>query len=179
MVTFAERTLALEENAHLRPRVGIVAADVTLTGERRVAAGLADSSFDFVIMNPPFNPASHRMTPDTLRQQAHVMGDELFERWLRSAAAVLRPGGRLALIARPESLPAILPALPGRFGSAEVAPVQPRVDTSAIRVILRAVRGSRAALALRPALVLHDDGDDLFSARADAINNGRNSLFGD
>jgi tRNA1(Val) A37 N6-methylase TrmN6 len=179
MVEFAAQTLALEQNAHLRHRVGVLAADVTLAGKARIAAGLADASFDFAIMNPPFNAARDRATPDTLRSQAHVMEDGLFERWIRSAAAVVRPRGGLAMIARPDSLAAILAAIAGRFGSARIVPVLPRRDAPAIRIILRAVRGSRAGLALMPALVLHDASGDLFSPHADAINNGRASLFGD
>ncbi len=179
MAEFAAKTLALEQNAHLGGRVSLLAADVTLTGKARVAAGLTDASFGFAIMNPPFNPMKDRATPDTLKSQAHVMEDGLFERWIRSAAAVVRPRGGLALIARPESLAAILAALDGRFGGAWIVPVQPRADAAAIRVIVRAVRGSRAGLSLMPALVLHDASGDLFSPQADAINNGRASLFGD
>ena len=179
MAEFARQTIALDRNAHLCGRVSVLAADVTLTGKARAAAGLADASFDFVIMNPPFNTARDRATPDALKHQAHVMEDGLFERWIRSAAAVVRPRGGLALIAKPESLSAILSALPGRFGASEIVPVQPRGHSPAIRVIIRAVRGSRAGLSLMPALVLHDASGDLFTARVDAINNGRTSLFGD
>ncbi|HUN13383.1 MAG TPA: methyltransferase, partial [Rhabdaerophilum sp.] len=58
-------------------------------------------------------------------------------------------------------------------------PVHPRADAAAIRIIVRAVRTSRAGMSLMPPLVLHDGPAHRFSARADAINNGRASLFGD
>lgn len=103
---------------------------------------------------------------------------DLFAAWIRSAAAVVRPRGGIAVIARPTSLRAILDALDGRFGRAEIVAVHPRAGEAAIRIVVRAVRASRAALSIRPPLVLHDDGDR-FSAQADAINNGRASLFGD
>lgn len=179
MAEFAEKTLALAQNGHLAGRVALLAADVTLTGKARIAAGLADGAFDFCVMNPPFNTARDRATPDALKSEAHIMEDGLFERWLRSAAAVVRPRGCLALIARPRSLAAILAALEGRFGDAEIVPVLPRADQPAIRIVLRARRGSRAVLSLMPPLVLHDASGDLFSPQADAINNGRASLFGD
>ena len=83
------------------------------------------------------------------------------------------------MIARPQSLEPILAALGGRFGKVEILPVQPRPDEPAIRIVVRAVRASRAALSLLPPLSLHEAGSDRFSARADAINNGRASLFGD
>jgi tRNA1(Val) A37 N6-methylase TrmN6 len=179
MADFAARTLSLQQNAHLGARVSLLTADVTLAGKARVSAGLADASFDFGIMNPPFNEASDKATPDTLKVEAHVMEDGLFERWIRTAAATVRPRGGLALIARPQSLAAILAAFGGRFGGAEIVPIQPHADAPAIRIVVRAVRGSRASLSLMPALVLHGAAGDLFSPQADAINNGRASLFGD
>ena len=39
--------------------------------------------------------------------------------------------------------------------------------------------GLRGTLVLRPPLILHDSPGDGFSARADAINNGKAALFGD
>jgi tRNA1(Val) A37 N6-methylase TrmN6 len=179
MIGFAERSIAHPDNRHLANRISLVAADVTLTGKARPAAGLADGMFDFVIMNPPFNAGHDRATPDALKRDAHVMPDGLFESWIRSAAAIVRPRGGLAVIARPQSLEPILTALGGRFGKVEIMPVQPRPDAPAIRIVVRAVRASKALLSLLPALSLHEAESDRFSARTDDINNGRASLFGD
>ncbi|MGE0283997.1 MAG: tRNA1(Val) (adenine(37)-N6)-methyltransferase [Rhizobiaceae bacterium] len=179
MATFAERTLAHPENAGIAPRARIVIADVSLTGKKRQDAGLGDQFFDFAIMNPPFNSRADRATPNALKRTAHVMDDGLFEGWLRTAAAIVKPRGGLAVIARPQSLASILAALTGRFGAARILPIHPRSEAPAIRIIVRAIRGSRAALSLEPPLFLHEAGSDRFSARADDINNGRGSLFGD
>lgn len=91
MAGFAATTLAHPGNAHLGNRASVLTADVTLSGRARTQAGLADNSFDFIIMNPPFNASEDRATPDPLRRQAHVMEDGLFESWIRSAAAVAKP----------------------------------------------------------------------------------------
>jgi len=179
MAAFAEATLAHPANAALSGRATVLRADVTLTGRARVAAGLADHAFDFAVMNPPFNAAGDRATPDALKKAAHVMDDGLFERWIRSAAAVVKPRGGLAVIARPEQLAGLVAAVTGRFGGAEIVAIHPRADAAAIRIVLRAWRGSRAKLTLKPPLVLHETGSDRFSSRADAINNGLASLFGD
>ena len=179
MAAFADATLGHPGNAHLGDRALVLRADVTLTGKARQTAGLADRSFDFVVMNPPFNAAEDRATPDALRRQAHVMEDGLFENWLRSAAAVLKPRGGLAIIARPEQLRAILDALSSRFGNAEVLAVHPRPDAAAIRIVVRAVRGARGKLAICPPLVMHENAGNAFSARAELIGNGLSSLFGD
>jgi tRNA1(Val) A37 N6-methylase TrmN6 len=179
MVAFAERTVTHPENAHLRDRISVVAADVSLSGKARTAAGLDDGDFDFAIMNPPFNAGHDRATPDQLKRGAHVMPDDLFELWLRSAAAVVKPRGGVAVIARPQSIGELLAALAGRFGKLEIMPIHPRPDAAAIRIVIRGTRASRAGLSLMPPLFLHAAGSHRFTAAADDINNGRASLFGD
>ncbi len=173
MLDFARRTMALDENAWLRDRVSIVGADVTLRGDARRAAGLGDDAFDWVILNPPFNDPSDRTTPDPLRAEAHAMTDgEMFEHWLRTAGAIMRPGGQVSIIARPRSIRPILDALAGRFGGVEVTPVHPRLGEEAIRILVTAVKQSRGWLNLQPPLVLHDRPGHRFEPRVEAINNG-------
>jgi tRNA1(Val) A37 N6-methylase TrmN6 len=179
MAGFAAQTLALAENAQIAYRATLICADVTLTGKARHTAGLADRSADFVMMNPPFNDNRDRATPNDLRRQAHVADGALFESWLRSAAAVLKPRGGLALIARPASLDEILAAAKGRFGGIEVLPIHPTIDRSAIRIVVRAVRGSRAGLSILPPLILHEGAGNRPTARADAVINGQALLFAD
>lgn len=179
MAAFARATLAHADNASLAPRVSLVEADVTLTGSRRAAAGLADNTFDFIIMNPPFNKPSDRATPNALKQMAHVMPEGMFESWVRSAAALVKPRGGFAAIIRPENLPELLAPLSRRFGSARIKPIHPRPDEPAIRLIVCATRGSRGQLSMEPPLVLHDDGSNRFSAKADALINGNAALFAD
>jgi tRNA1(Val) A37 N6-methylase TrmN6 len=179
MAAFAATTLAHPGNAHLGNRALVLTADVALSGRARTEAGLADKSFDFVIMNPPFNAAEDRATPDPLRKEAHVMEEGLFESWIRSAAAVVRPRGGLAVIARPEQLGALLDAISGRFGDAEMLAVHPRPDAAAIRIVVRAALGARGKLAIRPPLMLHAELGNGPTERTEMINNGLASLFGD
>lgn len=177
MASFAWKSKTLPANAGLASRIAVLEADVTLAGRERQRAGLADRAFDFVIMNPPFNTAHHRASPDRLRQQAHMMDDGLFEKWLKTAAAIARPRAELAIIARPASLAEILAALEGRFGSARVLPVHSRPDEEAIRILVRACKGARGGLKLLPSLTLHDRSGHSFIARADDVINGRCDLF--
>lgn len=179
MADHARRTLSLPQNAAVAQRADLVVADVTLSGRARAEAGLGDTSFDFAIMNPPFNDGRDRASPDDLRRAAHVMEPDLLEAWIRTAAAIVTPQGGWAAILRPASLPVLLPLLAGRFGGAAIRPIHPHPDGDAIRVVIRAWRGSRAALALRPPLVLHDRGSNRFTDEADAIANGQAPLFAD
>ncbi|RCS23554.1 methyltransferase domain-containing protein [Phyllobacterium salinisoli] len=177
MADFARRTLAHPLNADISQRASLIEADVTLTGRARAAAGLPDNSFDFAIMNPPFNPEGDRRTPDALKAEAHVMPKGMFEKWVRTAAAIVKPGGGIAVIARPVSISEMLAALSGRFGGLTLVPVQPRPDEAAIRIVVRGVRGSRAKMTLAPALVLHGETGNGFTERATGINNGRKGLL--
>lgn len=179
MVECAQESVAHERNNHLNGRIGVLRADVSLAGEARTEAGLADRSFDAAIMNPPFNDGGDRQSPDELKRAAHVMEDGMFDTWMRTAAAILRPGGSMALITRPASLHTVLVACENRFGALGVKPIHPQVGKHAIRVIVRGISGSRAGMTLHPPLFMHEEAKEGFSAEADAICNGRKALFGD
>ncbi len=167
--------LALENLAlnGMAARGQVFAVDLLSPPARR-AAGLAMERADLVISNPPFfDPSRSRPSPDEGRRRAHVMPDEgapPLDAWIAACLALTRPGGSFILIHRPESLAAILASLDGRGGGIVVLPVQPRAGAPAIRIILRAKKGSRAPLAIAPSLVLHDGGG--FTATAEAIHRG-------
>ncbi len=176
MLGYARKSLALPQNAALAPRVSLIEADVTLTGKARVAAGLSDDTYDHVIMNPPFNDAGDRKTPDALKAEAHAMTEGLFESWIRTAGAIMLPGGQLSLIARPESVAEIIDACGRRFGGLQITPVYPRTGENAVRILVTAIKGSRARLCMRSPLLMHDDaGSHKFSAFVDDLNNGRSA----
>lgn len=173
MAAFARGSLELEQNAHLFARGQVLEADVSLAGKARRQAGLADDAFDYVILNPPFNEATDRMTPDPLKAEAHRIGTEdMFERWLKTSGAILKPGGQVSVIARPQSLPDLLSAMKGRFGGLEITPLHPRDHLPAIRILVTAIKGSRARLQLRNPIVMHEGGGHAFAAPMDALNNG-------
>jgi tRNA1(Val) A37 N6-methylase TrmN6 len=156
----------LEERAH------VVEADIlTSAGERR-GAGLADGGADLVLTNPPFlDPARSRSSPDLDRAAAHVLSEEGLGRWIGVAADLLKPKGRLALIHRADRLADCLGHLERGFGGVVVKVVHPRTDEPAIRVVLTAVKGSRAPLRIAPPLVLHGR-DGGFTPEAAAIHRG-------
>ncbi|HWT59285.1 MAG TPA: methyltransferase, partial [Rhizobium sp.] len=173
MVDYARRSILLPENAHLAARVGVVEADVTLTAKARNDAGLIDESFHHVIMNPPFNHVGDRRTPDALKAEAHAMTDGLFESWLRTAGAIMIPGGQLSLIARPQSIAEIIAACGRRFGGIEITAIHPRAGENAVRILVTGIKGSRARLSLRAPLIMHEEGSHKFSPLVDDFNNGR------
>jgi tRNA1(Val) A37 N6-methylase TrmN6 len=128
-------------------------------------AGLAATSFDHVLSNPPFNdPVRHNASPDPARRSAHIGPD--LPIWVASAVRLLRPQGILTLIYRADGLADVLNVLAGDFGSIAVVPVFSKPNAAAIRIVVRAMKGSRGALTLCPGLLLNEDGRPTQAAEA-------------
>jgi tRNA1(Val) A37 N6-methylase TrmN6 len=131
--------------------------DVTAPAAQFAASGLPPQSAARVLMNPPFNDSlRHRGSPDPQRRAAHVAPHDLLGRWVETAARLLRPGGTLTLVWRPEGLADVLRALAAAFGGIVILPVHGKPQDPAIRILVRAARDGQAPLALLPALMLND-----------------------
>jgi len=127
---------------------------------------------DVVVTNPPFLEAGRsRASPDPRRAAAHELPEQGLEQWIGAAADLLRAKGRLALIHRADRLSACLRQLEQGFGAIVVKAVHSRAGEAAIRIILTAVKGSRAPLRIAPPLVLHG-GDGRFTPEAQAVHGG-------
>ncbi|RIX98815.1 methyltransferase [Aureimonas flava] len=155
MAELARGTLALPENAALAGRLHLAELDLLQPRPAREAAGLADAAFDLVLTNPPFHPAGGRVSPHPMRASAKGVPDPAFTgRWLAVAAALLRHGGALRMIGRPDQLAEIARACDNRLGGLCVRAVHSDAHAPAIRILVAATRGSRAPLRLLPPLVL-------------------------
>lgn len=181
LVEIDPRLAALaEENASLnrvQARVRAVALDVTAAARAFASAGLAADSIERVLMNPPFNdPDRQRSSPDAARSLAHAAPRSLLMDWIKSAVRLLRPRGSLTLIWRADRLADVLAALTPGFGAVAVVPVHPAADKPAIRVLVTAIKASRAPLLLLPPLVLADESGRP-SAAADAVLRGGAALI--
>jgi tRNA1(Val) A37 N6-methylase TrmN6 len=149
-------------------RVDAIALDVAAPAEAFAAAGLAAESCDIVMMNPPFHESGKlQASPDARRRKAHEIEAGKLTDWVAAARRLLRPGGILVLIFRADGLPALIDVVDG-FGGVTVMPVHPKPGGAAIRVLLAAVKGSRAPFAIREGLVLGEP-DGTPTARAEAI----------
>lgn len=181
-VVLVERDPALAASAAanardngLADRVSVIEADLLAPASRRREAGLLAAGADIVVTNPPFfERGRHRASPNPDRVSAHAFGEGDLDRWLRTCADLLRPGGRFGLIHRADALPACLDALRNRFGGITVRPVHARAGASAIRILVSAAKGSRAAFALAPPLVLHDASGRI-TPEAEALHRGEPS----
>jgi tRNA1(Val) A37 N6-methylase TrmN6 len=163
-----------EDNAGrngLGGRVRVAVLDVAAPESEFANVGIRPGSAARVLMNPPFNDAARQnASPDPLRRLAHAGSADTLPRWIGRAAWLLAPSGTLTLIWRADGMADVLAAVGKDFGVA-VRPIHPRPDAAAIRVLVRAVKGSRAPLTLVPGLTLNDASGQP-SAQAEAILRG-------
>ncbi len=141
------------------------------------------ASFDLVLTNPPYHPAASAAAPDAGRDAANREATGV-DAWIAAALRRLRPGGVLALVHLPARLPAILAALDGPAGAIAVLPALPREGKPATRVLVRAVKGRKAAMTLLAPLTLHaggggDGGREGYAPAVAAVLRGESALAGD
>lgn len=117
---------------------------------------LSPGSFDHVMANPPFTPASRGRSPrHPGRVQAMVEGPATLSGWLDFCVRMVRQGGTVTIIQRADRLDEVLAGLTGRLGALFVLPLWPHAGDVAKRVIVGGRKGSGAPLTLLPGLVLH------------------------
>lgn len=149
--------LASQNAANNRIAARVVTADV----RDRLAlgdAGIRDGSVDAVLMNPPFNDSRLQASPDSSRRRSHVAMEQTLRDWIAAAARILKSRGTLTLIWRADGLNDVLAALGSRFGAVAIEPVHPKPSKSAVRILVRATKDSRAPLRILPGLYV--DGTD-------------------
>jgi tRNA1(Val) A37 N6-methylase TrmN6 len=136
---------------------------------RRIA-GLAPNSFDQVFANPPyFDVARHRVSPHAGRATARAEAEDAdVGHWVTAMLRYAKPNAGLTLIHKAERLGDILAALDSKAGAIRVIPLWSRAGEPAKRVIVRAVKGSKAPLTLTPGLVLHQP-DGSYLPEIDAV----------
>ena len=176
-----DRSLAAlaEHNAaqnRMADRVRVAVLNVAGPDEEFARQGVGAGSADAVLMNPPFNDSGRQKpSADAQRRLAHAASADTLSQWTRRAAWLLAPPGTLTMIWRADGFGDVLSALESGFGGIAVMPVYPRPDVAAIRILVRAVKGSRAPLALAPGLILND-ANACPTAEAEAILRGGETL---
>jgi tRNA1(Val) A37 N6-methylase TrmN6 len=148
----------------LSDRMEALSGDVALPFAR-----LGLPRFDAALCNPPFfDDAKALRGPAPEKSRAWMAADGLAA-WTGYLMKAVRDGGTITIIHRADRLADLLAGLAPRCGSIRIRPVQPRAAAPASRVIVRAVRGGRAPLALLPPLVLHPDGEGKHTPEAEAL----------
>ena len=156
-------------------------ANVALNGlEDRIAIRRGDlaglprgaraETFDLVMTNPPHLEAGRGRPPrDRLRHAAKVETMPL-ERWIACCLRMLRPGGEIVVLHRPDREQALLSALAAGAGAVACLRLDPggSAPGRAKRLLMRARKGAPLSFGACRPLVLHRTGGG-WSARAEAI----------
>jgi tRNA1(Val) A37 N6-methylase TrmN6 len=165
-------TLARENAARNRLANRVFAVTLDVAAPLRTVGDLATGSADHVLMNPPFNdPSRQHVSPNPRRRVAHCSSREMLVSWIRTAGRILRPGGTVTLIFRADGIGDVLQALGAGFGAIAVRPIYAKPSASAIRILTRAVKSSRAPTSLRPGFLLNG-ADGRPTAEAEAVLRG-------
>jgi tRNA1(Val) A37 N6-methylase TrmN6 len=161
--------LACDNIVHngLADHVRAVCLDVGASAAAFAHAGIPAGEADCVLTNPPFN-ALQNPSPNANRRMAHAASPGALRQWVRAAARLLRPSGTLALIWRADGVADVLAALASGFGAVSLLPVYGKPESPAIRILVSAIKASRAPLMLRPGLLLAD-GHGKPTAQAEAV----------
>ncbi len=168
----------------------LAARNIRLNGcERRMSLVLGDlrelskafrpQSFEAVVCNPPYLPIRQGVvSPDPERAIArHEVLCGIAD-VARAAATVLTRGGTLSLVYPAVRLAELTQTLSQHGIASTVAQfVHSRHDRPAKLVLLRGVLGGNAALTVRPPLVLHEDGEQTFSAPVRAMLEGGGAVM--
>lgn len=153
----------------LAGRVEIIEGDVTGPFAAFEAQGVRREGYDHVVANPPYLPEGSARAPGNAdKRRAHVMTQGGLDEWVRFLAACAAPDALLWMIHRADALKDLLDALGGRFGGVRVYPLFPRAGAPATRLIVSAMKGSRAGLQILPGLTLHR-ADGGYTEMAEAV----------
>ena len=104
-----------------------------------------------------------------------MASDATLESWIHAGRRILKSGGVLSLIWRADGLSQVLAALERGFGSLEILPVHGDPAAPAIRVLIRATKGGRAATQIHAGLMLNDE-SALPNKQVEEILAGRRTL---
>ncbi len=126
--------------------------------------------FSHVFCNPPFHDGG--ASPDPARDRA-LRDTGRFAEWMEAGLKRTVSGGTFTTIIRADRLGEALAALPA--SGITVFPLWPRAGEAAKRLIVQAVKGARAPLALLAGLVLHE-ADGRYTKEADAVLRGGAAL---
>jgi tRNA1(Val) A37 N6-methylase TrmN6 len=169
-IAAARSALARPANRAFAGHVTPILADIAMPEADRAAAGLGRAIAEAVVMNPPFHaPGAGTHSPHAGRADAHMLGADALEPWFRAAASALRPDGHLVVIFRADAIATLLAAAEGRFGAIAILPLHPRAESRAHRILVRGIKGSRAATTILPGLALHGATGNAYLPGVDAM----------
>lgn len=131
------------------------------------------SSYDHVMMNPPFlKPGSGRAPKGETKTTAHMNATADLSDWLRLAVHHTKARGSITIVHRADQLDKIITGLSGPCGDICIFPLWPGESQPAKRVIIQALKGSKGPSRLLAGLCLHGPGERYTEAASRVLMDG-------
>ncbi len=182
-----ERTLRVTGLELMAPLADLARRNMALNGvDVEIVAGnirggealFPQASFDLIVTNPPYETAGGGRLPTeplkaAARAELYCNLDDVF----KTAAALLKPRGRLALVHRAKRLADIVAGARGYGLEAKILRlIAPNREGDANLLYLEAVKGGKPGLRIPPPLAVYD-GAGAYSAEMETIFRGPKTEF--
>lgn len=123
----------------------------------KLGAKLKHNDFDHVVTNPPFyEDKSSPASPVEAKRLAHHGTAFKLADWLKQAGKYVKPKGLLSFIYPATFIAEAIRSVPKGFGGVVIQPIQSKTEQAAKRVIVQAIKSSKAQSSIRPAIIVHD-----------------------
>ncbi len=162
--TAAELTKKNSERNSLSDRISVINGDI-----RRHRELFTAGAYDLVVSNPPyFSPSSGKVTEKEALAAARAERECGLKDIIEAAAFLLRWGGRLALVYRPERLSELFCTMTASgIEPKRLRMVQYKADTPPILTLVEGRRGGKTGLKIEaPLIMAGSDGADTDEIKA-------------
>ncbi len=155
----------------LAERTQVIAGDV---GTRFKSLGLP--TFDAALANPPFFDDATQLRGLSPARHGAWINDNGLAAWIAFLVTSVHEGGTITLIHRADKLDVILIEFGRKCGGIQILPIHPFADVPAKRVLVRAIKVSKASLRILPPLTVHDRQGGRHTPLVEDILRGRLAL---
>lgn len=170
LADMAERSVRLNG---LEERIEVVCADL-----RDVHEKYGYGSFDLVTVNPPYLPpgtGDRKLNPHIAAARHELNGglDDI----VTACARLLKTGGKVAMVHRPQRLADILVSLrANRLEPKRMRFVHPRIGAEANMVLVEAAKDGKPELRMLPPLIVYEQGETYTQELLDIYEGGSTEL---
>lgn len=150
LADMARRSVAINE---LEEKITVVEGDLRIFPQE---AG--QGAFDYVTVNPPYMPGNTGDQNDNIHfaMARHELNGTL-DQIVEASARLLRTGGKMAMVHRPERLMDIMMSLRNwRLEPKRLRFIHPYAGAEANMVLIEAIRGGKPAVKILPPLVVYN-----------------------
>lgn len=116
------------------------------------------STFDHVMLNPPYLPRGKGLRPPAESKGiAHMDTNATLKDWVRFAVHYCKQKGSISMIIRADRVDEVIAHMYGRVGDLLIMPLWPRDGVPAKRVIIQGRKGAHGPATILPGIALHGE----------------------